>query len=126
MYSNVAEVKAKVRFEEQLTDDFINGSDNGLLNWREANSNGSVGTASADVDVDHPGIIDITLDNGVAADCRASTNLGNDQFMLGNMKVDIEGITKFNGNAFGTADVIYYFGWSDANQFQAATDGGSI
>ncbi len=123
VYSNVARTRAKVRFEEQLTDDFVNGSDNGLLNWREANSNGNVGVSSADVDADHPGQLIMSLDSGISADCRASTNLGNDQFMLGDMRVDMEGIVKFNANAFGTADVTYYFGWSDANQFQAAADG---
>ncbi len=123
VYSNVAHVRTKVRFEETLTDDFVNGSDNGLLNWREGNSNGTTTVGSADVDEDHQGLLYQRLTASVAADGRTSTTLGTDQFRLGNMRVNIEGIIKPNANAFGTADVKYYFGWSDTTQFQSCSDG---
>ena len=123
VYSNTQHQRAKVRFEEQLTDDFVSGSDNGLLEWREANSNGSVGTSSSDVDGNHPGALLLGLDASISADCRCSTSLGTDMFNLSNMRVGISGIIKGNANSFSTADVKWYFGWSDTNQPQSTVDG---
>ncbi len=123
VYKNILYQRAKVRFEEELTDDFVNGSDDGLLNWREANSNGNTTVSSADVDGNHIGILYQRLNSGAAADGRTSTTLGSDQFLLEDLRADISGIIKPNSNAFSTADVKYYFGWSDSNQWNSTTDG---
>ena len=123
VYTNAVHTKAKVRFEEQLTDDFVNGSDEGLLNWREANDNGTTVVASDDVDTDHQGMLRQRLTGSIEDDCRTSTSLGVDQFRLGNMRVGIEGIIKPNANAFETANVKYYFGWSESQRFYNTTDG---
>ncbi len=123
VYSNILHQRAKIRFEEELTDDFINGSDNGFLNWREANSNGSVGVSSADIDSNHIGIIAMAMTGGATSDGRASNTLGNDMFNVSNMRVGISAVIKANENAFETANVKYYFGWSDNNKFQSAIDG---
>ena len=121
VYSNSIHHKTKVRFEEELTDDFINGSDNGFLNRREANSNWSVGISSADVDSSHIGIIALWL-NSATADSRASNTLGNDMFNISNIRAGINGICMFNENALETAGVKYYFWWTDNNKFQSALD----
>jgi len=123
VYSNSLYQNAKIRFEEQLTDDFINGSDDGFLNWREASSNGSTAVSSADIDENHIGTLRQQLVNGATADGRTSTTMGSDEFVVSNMRVGIEGIIKPNANAFSTADVNYYFGWIDNVQFQSSNNG---
>ena len=123
VYSNSLYQKAKIRFEEQLTDDFINGSDDGLLNWRESNANGNTATSSADVDENHVGILIQRLSANATAKGRTSTTMGSDGFVVSNMRAGISGIVKPNGNAFTTADVNYYFGWIDGVQFQISNNG---
>jgi len=123
VYSNSIHKRANVRFEETLTDDFVSGSDNGLLEWREANSNGSIGTTSADVDENHFGLLILGLDAGKSGDCRCSTSLGTDMFVLSNSRVDVSGIIKGNANSYSTSDVKWYFGWSDTNQPQLTSNG---
>ncbi len=123
VYSNTKHQRAKVRFEEELTDDFISGSDNGLLEWREAASNGSVGTSSSDVDGNHPGALMLGLNGGASGNCRCSTSLGSDMFNVSAMRVGISGILKGNANSFSTANVKWYFGWSDTNQPQSTSNG---
>ena len=123
VYSNTMHQRAKIRFEEELTDDFVSGSDNGLLEWREAASNGSVNTTSSDVDGNHPGGLSIKLNGSATADGRASTSLGTDMFNLSDMRIGTSGIIKGNANSFSTADVIWYCGFSDSNQPQSTADG---
>ncbi len=123
VYSNSAVQRAKVRFEEQLTDDFINGSDNGLLNWREGNANGTTSVSSSDVDGSHIGMLSQNLTSGISGDSRTSTTLGTDMFNVSDMRVGIEGVVKFNENALETADVEYLFGWTDNPVIASAVDG---
>ncbi len=124
VYSNSLHQKAKVRMAEQLTDDFVSGSDDGLLNWREANSAGNTtSTSSADVNEDHVGMLMQRLASGLTSDGRTSSTLGTDAYILSNMRVGIEGICKFNENSLETADVNYYFGWTDGTQWQSTSDG---
>ncbi len=123
VYANHLQNKANIRFEETLTDDFANGSDDGLLNWREGNSNGTTTSSSADVDDSHVGLLLQRLNGGATGDGRTSTTLGTDMFNVSKMRTNINGICKFNENALETADVKYYFGWTDHTQWQSANDG---
>ncbi len=125
VYSNSAHQKAKVRMAEQLTDDFVSGSDDGLLNWREANSAGNTtATSSSDVDEDHVGMLMQRLASGLTIDGRTSSTLGSDAYVLSNMRAGIECICKLNENALkDVADVNYYFGWTDTQQWQNTLDG---
>jgi len=120
VYSNSLYTQAQATFEVKLTDDFGNGSDNGSLNWREGNVNGTTTTSSADVDTEHIGLLSQRLNGGATADGRTSTTLGSDSFILSSKRIIIEGIIKPNTNAFTTADVNYYFGWADNVQFQVS------
>jgi len=122
VFSNSLYTQAKVKFEETLTDDFINGSDDGLLNWREGNANGTTVSSSADVDGEHPGLLIQRLNGGATADGRTSTTMGTDMFNISNKRIIIEGVVKPNGNAFSTADVNYYFGWVDNVQFHQSNN----
>ncbi len=123
MFSNNHCTNASVRYEEHLTDDFINGSDEGLLNWREANVNGSTVVSSNDVDANHLGMLYQRLNAAAAADGRTSTTLGTDMFNVSTFRSGIEGICKFNENSLETAYVKYFYGWSDNNQMHSVTDG---
>ncbi len=124
VYSNSSHLKAKVRMAEHLTDDFVSGSDDGLLNWREANSIGNTTTtSSADVDENHVGMLMQRLTSGLTANARTSSTLGSDAYVLSNMRVGIEGICKFNENSLETSDVNYYFGWTDNTQWSLTSDG---
>jgi len=124
VYANNLQNKANIRFEETLTDDFVNGSDDGLLNWRESNGSGcSTAISSGDVDGSHVGILYQRLGGGQTADGRTSTSLGADMFNVSKMRTTINGICKFNENALETADVKYYFGWADSSQWNHIIDG---
>ncbi len=123
VYSNSLYTQAKVTFEETLTDDFINGSDDGLLNWREGNYNGTTTTSTADIDAEHPGLLIQRLNGGATADGRTSTTMGTDMFNISNKRIIIEGVIKPNESGFTTPEVNYYFGWSDNVQFQSMNDG---
>ncbi len=124
VFSNRLHQVARIRFEEQLTDDFINGSDDGLLNWREANSTGcTTATASADVDANHPGQLYQRIPAGHAENGRTGTTMGSDAFNLSGVRVGISGIVKANENAFESIGVDYYFGWTDNTQWTSTLDG---
>jgi len=123
VYSNTSHQRAKIRFEEELTDDFINGSDDGLLNWREANEKGSTTYSSSDVDENHPGILRQRLNNGETGNVRTQTSLGLDALIVSNMRVGISGIVKPITNAFTTVNVKYYFGYTDHAQWNSTKDG---
>ncbi len=114
-----------VRDEEYLADDFINGSDNGLLNWREANSNGTTAQTSSSTYLteNHPGLLYQRLNSG-STSARTITTLGIDTFILENMRVGIEGIVCVGTPGFADAGVNYYFGWQDTNNsFDASNEG---
>ena len=123
VFSNRVHPISKVRFAEELTDDFMNGSDDGLLNWREANGNGTTSVSSADVGATTKGVLYQRLNGGSTADGRTSTTMGSDQFTLEGMRVGIEGVCMFNENALETADVKYYFGWTNSTQWATTVDG---
>ncbi len=118
--------KTKVRIAEELADDFISGSDNGLLEWYESSSNGAINISTTGVRDDHFGEIYIRLNNG-ATSARTYMSLGRDMFRLGNSRMAIEGIISFNAgsyHSFADIGVKYYFGWTDtASNWNSTTDG---
>ncbi len=125
IYMNSASgcMRTTVRDEETLTDDFINGNDDGLLNWREGGSNHSINQATGDVSAEHPGVIYMRANGLVTADARAYFSMGSDQIIVDSMRAGVEGIIKFDENALETADMKYFFGWSDNTLWHSANDG---
>ncbi len=123
VHTNNPQYKSKARIIQEISDDFVGGDDNGILEWKEANQNGAIGSDSGKVDDAHMGILSQKISNG-AASARNNMRLQLGGFVLTNMRSILEFVHLYEVGFFASAGAIAADGWSNGGtDINVITDG---
>ena len=115
--------KSKARIVQEISDDFVGGDDNGILEWKETNTNGGVGSDSGKVDPSHMGILSQKLSTGKTS-VKNNMRLQSDGFVLTNMRSIVEYIHLYEADFFANTGAISADGWNNGGtDINVTTDG---
>ena len=114
IHTSETRYKSRARIIQSISDDFVGGDDNGILEWYESKLNGTVASRNTKVDENHFGIIGQKLDGG-ATSARCNMRLQPDGFVLTNSKSVLEFVQINEPNFFALVGTKSYLGWNDGN-----------
>ncbi len=105
---------SKARLVQEVSDDFVGGDDNGILEWKESSINGAISSQSAEIDSNHQGIIGSRISGG-SASARTCMRLQLNGFNITNMRSIVEFVHKLDSDFFEQVGTIVSCGWSDGD-----------